>query len=238
MKLRLREQFAIGNGDTRSSKRTRGGVYLALSRSSDRHPHLSATRRLSRMRRGSTLVEALVAALLSLFVGSALLMLIQSTMTARTTVQDGSASMRDTRDCLDALENNIRNAQMAGALGVFSTATINSITCYTNTAGTTTSRFWLDTTTTPYSFKQTVSGVTTLLLTDVQSIAFTYYVNSSTNYTSATTWATSTNANAPTAAEIPNLGAVAISVTVTSGGVSRTLTTLVRLRNSPNKPHI
>ena len=239
MKLRLHDQFATSNGGTaRHPFLGSAGDRVTAKRRCGRAAQAERRRQLSRVRSGGTLIEALVAALLSLFIGSALLMLIQSTMTARTTVQDGSASMRDTRDCLDALENNIRNAQMAGASGVFSTATINSITCYTNTAGTTTARYWLDTTTTPYSFKQTVAGVTTVLLTDVTSITFTYYVNNTTNYTSSSAWSTSTNANAPTVAEIPNLGAVAISVSVTSGGVSRTLTTLVRLRNSPNKPHI
>src|SRR5438105_3125181 len=73
--------------------------------------------RAARLRSGRTLVETLVAALLSLFIGSALLMLVQSTMTARTSVQDGNSAMRDTRDCLDALQNNIRNAQMVSATG-------------------------------------------------------------------------------------------------------------------------
>ena len=219
---------------------TRGGacVNVTASRRSERTAKLPRRRRTARLRSGRTLIEALIAALLSLFVGSALLMLIQSTMTARTTVLDGNAAMRDTRDCLDALENGIRNAQMVGTSGVFSAATGSSITCYTNQAGTTTTRYWLDTTTTPYAFKQTVAGVTTVLLTDVQSITFTYYVNSSTNYTSAGPWNTSASASAPTAAEIPNIGAVSISVSITNGGVSRTLTTLVRLRNSPAKPHI
>lgn len=199
---------------------------------------LARSRRAGRLRSGRTLVETLIAALLSLFVGSALLMLVQSTMTARTSVQDGNASMRDLRDCLDVLQNNLRNAQMLSGTGVFSTATSSSITCYTNMTGTTTTRYWLDTTTTPYTFKQTVGGVTTTLLSDVQSITFTYYVDTSTNYTSATAFTTTANPNAPSAAEMPNLAAVDITVSVTSGGVTRSLTTRVRLRNSPEKTHV
>lgn len=166
-------------------------------------------------------------------------MLIQSTMTARVTVLDGGATSRDVRTTLDTLENNLRNAQMVPATGVFSAATASSITCYTNTAGTATARYWLDTSTTPYSFKKTVGVTTSVLLTDVQSITFTYYKSSSTNYTSPSNqWSTTTSASAPTVAEIPNIGAIGITVSVTSGGVSRTLTTFVRLRNSPAKPHI
>jgi hypothetical protein len=201
-------------------------------------------RRSRRWQSGRTLIEALIAALLALFIGSALLVLMQSTITARGTVLDENTSMRDARATLDMLADNLRNAQMVGVLGVFSTATSNSITCYTNTAGTTTSRYWLDTTTTPYSFKQTVAGVTTVLLTDVQSVQFTYYVDpSATDYTSSTLFGTSTNPNAPTVAEIPNIGAIGITVTVSSvtgssAGVQRTVTTMVRLRNSPAKTHI
>jgi len=193
---------------------------------------------------GRTLLEALIAALLALLIGSALLVLMQSTITARGTILDENTSMRDARTTLDTLADNLRNAQMVGVLGVFSAASSNSITCYTNMAGTTTSRYWLDTTTTPYSFKQTVAGVTTVLLTDVQSVQFTYYVDPSpTAYTSPTLFATSANPNAPTAAEIPNIGAIGITVTVSSvtggsTGVQRTVTTMVRLRNSPAKTHI
>ena len=197
-----------------------------------------AYRRSTRWQSGRTLLEALIAALLSLFIGSALLVLMQSTMTARGTILDENASMRDMRSTLDTLADNLRNAQVSGT-GVLSAAASNSITCYTNTAGTTTSRYWLDTSTTPYAFKQTVTGVTAVLLTDVQSVQFTYYTDTSANYTSPSAqWGTSTNANAPTAAEIPNIGAIGITVSVTNGGVSRTLTTVVRLRNSPAKTHI
>jgi hypothetical protein len=70
-------------------------------------------------------------------------------------------------------------------------------------------------------------------------VQFTYYVDSSVNYTSPTSqWGTTANPNAPTATEIPNIGAVLITVTSNNGGVARTLTTFVRLRNSPAKTHI
>ena len=87
--------------------------------------------------------------------------------------------------------------------------------------------------------KKTDASGTTVLLTDVQSLQFTYYVSSSANFTSTTAqWTTTTNANAPTAAEIPNIGAIGINVTINSNGYTRTLSTIVRLRNSPAKPHI
>ncbi len=194
--------------------------------------------RRTRARAGRTLLEALIATMLALFLGSALIMLVQSTITARSVVLDGNASMRDTRRSLDTLESGLRNAQM-NAGQVFTAASSSSITCSTAMSGNATARYWLDTTTTPYSFKQTVGGVTTVLLTDVQSLALTYYVGTGANFTAPSgQWATTTNANAPTAAELPNIGAVGITASITSGGVSHTLTTLVRLRNSPAKTHI
>lgn len=203
------------------------------------HPRTGGLSRTCRMRRAGTLVEMLVAMLLSLFVGTTLLMLVQSTMSARTSVQDGNGAIRDTRDALDAVENALRNAQMVTGQGVLSAASSNSITCYTNTAGTTTTRYWLDTSVTPNVFKKTVAGVTTSVLSDVTALTFTYYVSSGTNFTSVSSlWTTTTSATSPTATERANLGAVAITVTVTSGGVSRTLTTFVRLRNSPTKTHV
>jgi hypothetical protein len=198
-------------------------------------------RRSRRWQSGRTLLEALIAAILALFIGSALLTLMLSTMTARGTILDENAAMRDTRDTLDTLADNLRNAQVSGT-GVLSAAAPNSITCYTATG---TAQYWLDTNTTPYSFKQTIAGVSTVLLTDVQSVQFTYYLDTSANFTSPTAqWGTSASPGAPTAAEIPNIGAIGITVTVSSTtgsttGVSRTLTTMVRLRNSPPaKPHI
>ncbi|HLJ54552.1 MAG TPA: hypothetical protein VKT77_05885 [Chthonomonadaceae bacterium] len=195
--------------------------------------------RAARRRGGRTLVEMLMATLISLFLGTALLMLIQSTMTARTSVTDGNAATRDVRQCMNTIGNNIRNAQMYSTNGVFSTASTSSVTCYTNTTGTTTARYWLDSTVTPKAFKQTVGGVTTTLLTDVTSVSFTYYVDpSSTNFTSPSTWSTTADSHNPTAAEIPTIGAVGITVTVTNGTVTRSLTSLVRLRNSPTRTHI
>ena len=124
-------------------------------------------------------------------------------------------ALRDTRRCLDALANGLINAQLVTGQGVFSAATTNSITCYTTTTGTTTVRYWLDTSTSPGTLKQTDSSGTKTLLTDVQSLQFTYYVSSSANFTSTSAqWTTTSNANAPTAAEIPNIGGIGINASI------------------------
>ena len=66
--------------------------------------------RCSRGKRGTTLIETLIASLLSLVVGGALMMMVSTTYTSRSTVMGENAAFRDTRLCLDTLSNGLINA--------------------------------------------------------------------------------------------------------------------------------
>jgi hypothetical protein len=187
-------------------------------------------------------METLIASLLSLLMGAALLVLVQGTYSSRSVITGENNVNAGAREVMDLLADHIRNAQLynnGSNYVVFSAASSNSLTCYTNTTGDTI-RYWLDTSASPYVLKQTqtVGGVatTTTILSGVQSLTYTYYVDNGTNYTAATSsWATTTIPSNPLSTEIPNVSAVSITATVTVNGYSRQLSTFIRLRNSPNK---
>ena len=191
-------------------------------------------------RRGALLIDILIALVLSLIVGAALATLINITYyVSRTLTGQNSADTR-ARNQVDTLADQLRNAQSmtSGSVKkVFSAAAASDLTCYLNSTGDT-QRFWLDTTTTPPTFKrsQTLSGVktTTVLLSSVSALQFTYYQQAQANYTAASSaWSATASPHAPTAAELPNIGAVSISVTVTTNSYTNQISTFVRLRNSP-----
>ena len=192
-------------------------------------------------RRGISLLETLISALAALLIGAAILMLFQATIVSSQTSTGQTAAYADARRALNVLSDRIRNAQMVSGTGAFSAASTSSITCYTDSTGANTAQYWLDTSTTPGSLKQTIkigasSAVTTILHNNVQSLTFTYYVGNGSNFTSST-WAKTANPNAPTAAELPTLGAIQLDVNSNDSGRTRPIQTLIRLRNSPNKPH-
>ncbi|HEV2473095.1 MAG TPA: hypothetical protein VGS41_10540, partial [Chthonomonadales bacterium] len=63
-----------------------------------------------------------------------------------------------------------------------------------------------------------------------------YYVPPSGYYiASIANWNTTASPTAPTSSELPTIGAIQIFATTGSSGYSRTITTFVRLRNSPYK---
>jgi hypothetical protein len=186
------------------------------------------------------LIETLCALLMGLFTGAALLAVIQITMTARSSTMGPSESDTETRRQLDEMCDQFRSAQpntVGSNMQVFSAASASSLTYYSNTSGNTT-QFWLNTAVSPAALEQTtiVSGVstTTVLLSGVTALQFTYYEQPSLLYTAASsTWTTTANPNAPSAAELPKIGAVDVHLTVTYDGYSRQLYSMVRLRNSP-----
>ncbi|HLV78834.1 MAG TPA: hypothetical protein VKT32_01095, partial [Chthonomonadaceae bacterium] len=83
------------------------------------------------------------------------------------------------------------------------------------------------------------STTTTTLLSGVTALQFTYYTDSGAGYSApSSSWATTTNPNAPTSSEMPNVGAILISATVNINGYSRQMTSFVRLRNNPYKTKV
>ena len=197
---------------------------------------LRRTRRAGRTtpRRGMILIETLCALLMGLFTGAALLAVIQITISVRSTTMGPSESDTETRRQLDEMCDKLRSAQpitVGSGLQVFSATASSSVTIYTDTSGSTT-RFWLNTAVSPAALEQTtvVSGVstTTVLLSGVTALQFTYYEQPSTLYTApSATWTTTANPNAPVAAEMPKIGTVDVHITVSYNGYSRQLYSVV-----------
>jgi type II secretory pathway component PulJ len=194
-------------------------------------------------RRGATLIEALVACLITGIIGSALVVLVQSTLASRFSLAGQNATYATVQKSLNILMDNLRTAQTIqiqtspALYAALSAASSSSVTCYTDSAGDTL-RLWLDTSTSPATLKETrtVSGVatTTQVLLGVQSLQFTYYVVAGSAYTApSASWTTTASSHAPTSAELPTIGAINIAVTVTLNGYTRQLSGFVRLRNSP-----
>jgi len=199
-----------------------------------RKPHGAASRP------AMILIETLCALLMGLFTGAALLAVIQITLTVRTTNMGPASSDTETRRQVDEVCDQLRNAQsntVGSTQQAISAATATSVTFYSDTSGDTT-QLWLNTSVNPAALEQTttVSGVqtTTVLLSGVTALQFTYYEQPSTLYTApSSSWTTTVNPNAPVAAELPNIGAIDVHLTVSYDSYSTQLYSVVRLRNSP-----
>lgn len=189
---------------------------------------------------GAMVVEMLIALFIAALTGSALLVLVDLTMTSRSTTMGPANSDAEATLELSKIADSLRTAQsyVSGSNKVcFSAAAASDITVYTSSTGDKL-RIWLNTTVSPAALtqKQTISGVstTTTLLTGVTSLQLTYYKEAAVGYNAALSgWQTTTNPSAPTAAELPQLGAVQIALTLTINGSSRQLSSFVRFRNSP-----
>jgi hypothetical protein len=189
---------------------------------------------------GALLVETLIGLFVGLLTGAALLALLQISMTSRSASMGVVNSDEEARAQLETISDRLRNSQsvVSGSTqACFSAASTSDITCYTDSSGDTL-RIWLDTTVSPAALKQTqtTSGVatTTTLYTGVTSLQFYYYAQASSAYNSPlTSWLSTLNPLLPTLAEIPTLGAVKITLSTSVNGNPRTLTSLVRFRNSP-----
>jgi hypothetical protein len=186
------------------------------------------------------LIETLCALLMGLFTGAALLAVIQITISVRSTNMGPSESFTETRRQLDEMCDQMRSAQsntVGSVQQVFSAASASSLTYYNDTTGDTT-QFWLNTSVSPSALEETtvISGVstTTVLLSGVTALQFTYYKQPSTLYTApSSTWTTTVLPNAPATSELPNIGAVDVHITVSYDSYTTQLYSVVRLRNSP-----
>lgn len=183
---------------------------------------------------GMILIELLMASLAALVLGTALLAMIQADVMGVSTVQGQSIADAQARQPLDILADNIRAAYPYGSTtpSCLEAASSNSIYCYTDASGDYV-RYWLDTTVSPAALKKTVGTTTTVLISGVQSLQFTYYVSGGAYTPVSGSWVTTASPNAPTSGELPNIAAVKITATVTLNGYTRQLSTTVRLRNSP-----
>jgi Tfp pilus assembly protein PilW len=194
------------------------------------------------MNRASVLIELLVAMLISAMIGAALASVLQSACSGRATLLGQASALVGTRLALDTLSDDLRNAQpypggSGGQYEVLKQATASAFTIYLDGSGDTAS-YAIDGTQSPPALvvTRTVAGTatTTNLVSGISALTLTYYLSAGGAYNGASSgWSTTANPNAPTATELPNVGAIYIVATVSASGCSRTMSTTVRLRNGP-----
>jgi hypothetical protein len=174
------------------------------------------------------LLDLMIGGIIALLVGAAACVLLQSNYKARDAITGQNNVNAIARDQMDSLADSLRNAQVGPFHKTLASAGTSDVTLYTNSTGDA-ERYWMDTTVTPAQLKRskTVSGVTTIstLNTGISALVFTYYKSGG--------FTTTTNPHVPTSAELSTVSAVSISTTLSINGFSDSVTSLVRLRNSP-----
>ncbi|GMV89388.1 MAG: hypothetical protein AMXMBFR81_23190 [Chthonomonas sp.] len=179
--------------------------------------------------RGTTMIELLLAAMISLIIGAVTMVAFTDSVTMRDVATGQNRAFAMARTAVDSLADHLRNAQSnAGdADTAIGAATKTSVTYYgLNEGALHPVTYFLEGT----QLKRTDAEGTKVVLNHVSSLEFSYFKTD--DYT-APTWTPTTNPHVPTSAERPKLAAVGIKATVTADGYQRTLRTFVRLRNSP-----
>jgi hypothetical protein len=183
---------------------------------------------------GSMLIDMMVALAGTLLIGAGLTVLIQTTYSSQSVVQNENTNYASSRKALDIAAQHIQGAQ-AFAIGhsCIAAANATSVTFYTNSSGSS-EKYWVDASSSPVALKRTatVSGVatTTSVSFGITSISFTYYLTDGVSYNSAS-FLSSTSS--PASTDLPKIGAIGITAVFSSNGVQQTIKSYVRLRNSP-----
>ena len=199
-------------------------------------------------------MELLVATFTTALILFMIFWLYSAGVTAQKAVYNESAQADNAAGPLNTVGDHLRNAQMclsangctAGVQGsVLSAASANDITYYTDGTNANGSpvRYHL----VGNNLVRTVGATNKTVLYNISSLTTTYYKITSLASGSATQAAynstpahvsTTTNANAPTAAELPNLAAIRITATSVIDGHTVQYSTFVRLRNSPYRVNL
>lgn len=166
--------------------------------------------RTSRRARGFTLIEMLVAALVSVLLGAALWTLIRSSYDSQWEVQNQNMANLTARQQIDAFADSLRGSQ-----GL--TAAAASDVTFTDASGNAV-RYWKSGSTLRKTVNSLPSGGTAVCST-VTALTFVYWTNNS------GTWSSSSAPAAPA-----NVGAVDFSVTISQNGMSRQISGSVRMR--------
>jgi len=196
--------------------------------------------RLRRKRSGAILIEYLVAAMASILIGIALLALIQTTYSSQTIVMGQNMTFVTARQAVDVLADHIRNAQSyqtstTPTYAAVSSGSLTSITLYTDSTSGATETYTYDST--HKQLTRTVSSTTTVVLTGLDDLQFTYHTANGTNYTSSGPFnLVSGSGHTPQSTDYPNLVQVDINAEVTINGATKRILSSVRLRNSPYRP--
>jgi hypothetical protein len=153
------------------------------------------------------------------------------------TAANMAQSEANNRSAVDTMADHVRNATVATSTGaVLSAATASSFTYYTSAAGATV-QYALS----GGNLVRTPSGGSAVTVAyGITSLTITYYLAAAS--TAGSTYAyetgplsTMTTTTAPTTAQLPSVAAMTIVASSTLKGVPTTMTTTVRLRNSPVK---
>ena len=182
---------------------------------------------------GLTIIELVISLVITLMITGALLRVFVDSTTNQVSVENQNEAEAKARQPLDTLIDHLRNAQMykAGDLAVINAGTATSVTYYASNSATDTIRYFLDGT----DLKRTESGVTSVVMNDVQELEFTYFQSNVSPPQYYTATVTTADPNAPTAAELPLLAQIDVRVVANIDGYVRELQGFVRLRNSPFK---
>lgn len=180
--------------------------------------------------RGAILMDMLMGLMVSFLVGAVIMSAIQTSVSARQTVTEQNDSQTEARRPLDIMADHLRNAQLASSAPqqvLAAGATATSLTYYSDAARTPITYALSGTT-----LNRTDGGSTTVVLTGVTSLRFSYYKIASYN---AAGFVACTTPTAPLSTELTRLAAIQIDASVTQDGYTSSYSTIVRLRNSPKK---
>jgi len=187
--------------------------------------------------RGLTTVELLAAAAIAAVLAAGLMQLFISANNANTRAVGRPPVDNDAIQVTNLIAKAMRNAQICTATSGcqtnsgFSQATLTSATTYTNASGAT-ARYWLD----AGAIKKTEGGVTTILVPSGASLAYGYCLSPVGAYNTAADPGTLPFYGAITVnSDLNKIIAVKITVRVLRGGVESAYSTIVRVRNSPNR---
>jgi hypothetical protein len=191
----------------------------------------------------------LLGTLLMLVVTTALLSIVHITYRWQETAMSQNGADTSAREALDRLIDNVRSAQNnpTASYAVLSAASANSLTLYQSyynygnsppTQDFYTIQYWVNTSVSPNVLEQTTvkDGVTTTVpvAQGVTSLTLTYYKTAGTYSAASSGWVTTANPNSPTTAELLLIGAIQVQATITTwDGFTRSMTSMVRLMNSP-----
>ncbi len=166
---------------------------------------------------------------MGLLVAAMLLMFVRVTMVSQQLTTDQHNAELIAWRPMHRLADNLRKAQIYGSQ-MISAGTATTVTIYDDTSGNT-SYYWLDSIAIPHTLNRTRGLATQTLATGMTSLQFTYYLATGKTPAQGACWVTTANPHAPTTAELPNVVAVGITITMPLDGSTRTMTSVVRLRN-------
>lgn len=169
-------------------------------------------------------MEMLIVGLISVVLGLGVVALVRNTYDSRTAIMDQNNANANARVVLDEIADRVRGAQFpsGGGSTVFVAAGASSVQYNdyvdlydrSQTRSLVQVRFFLDGT----DLKQTVNGVTRILVTGVQSLQFTYHLKDGTTTTT------------PATNEYANILAITIVARVNFQDATREIRSFVQIR--------